>query len=141
MTEVVGNVFADTSFWIALVVKQDEHHHCAQAWSKAVSGRMITTRAVLLETANALSRPAWRSLAISLIEQLERRSDIEIAPLSDSLWNEAWQLFRTREDKSWSLTDCASFVTMQDRRLDDALTADSHFVQAGFRALLQSVPA
>ncbi len=31
---------------------------------------------------------------------------------------------------------CMSFVVMSDQSLTDALTADDHFRQAGFRALL-----
>jgi predicted nucleic acid-binding protein len=49
---------------------------------------------------------------------------------------QAVELFRTRSDKSWSLTDCLSFVVMQEEQLSDALTPDHHFRQAGFRALL-----
>jgi predicted nucleic acid-binding protein len=41
-----------------------------------------------------------------------------------------------RMDKDWSLTDCISFIVMQNQGLTDALTADRHFEQAGFRALL-----
>jgi predicted nucleic acid-binding protein len=37
----------------------------------------------------------------------------------------------------WSLTDCISFVVMQDRQITGALTADHHFEQAGFTALLK----
>jgi predicted nucleic acid-binding protein len=46
-------------------------------------------------------------------------------------------LFARRPDKSWSLTDCISFVVMADRGLTEALTGDRHFEQAGFRALLR----
>jgi hypothetical protein len=46
-------------------------------------------------------------------------------------------LFSRRPDKEWSLTDCTSFVVMQQERLTDALTTDHHFEQAGFRALLR----
>ena len=35
-----------------------------------------------------------------------------------------------------SLTDCISFVVMKQYDLHEALTADHHFEQAGFRALL-----
>ncbi|MFM5956954.1 MAG: PIN domain-containing protein, partial [Dolichospermum sp.] len=42
-----------------------------------------------------------------------------------------------REDKEWGLVDCISFIVMQDRGITDALTADTHFQQAGFRALLR----
>ena len=42
-----------------------------------------------------------------------------------------------RRDKNWSLTDCISFVVMKDRGPTQALTADHHFEQAGFKALLR----
>ena len=46
-------------------------------------------------------------------------------------------MYRDREDKQWSLTDCISFVVMADGGLADALTGDHHFEQAGFKALLK----
>ena len=36
-------------------------------------------------------------------------------------------------DKSFSVTDCSSFVVMKERRIKAALTNDRHFVQAGFQ--------
>ena len=45
-------------------------------------------------------------------------------------------LYCKRADKEWPLTDCISFVVMQDQGLSEALTADHHFEQAGFQALL-----
>jgi uncharacterized protein len=41
------------------------------------------------------------------------------------------------QDKSWSFTDCGSFLIMHDEGLTSALTHDRHFEQAGFRALLR----
>jgi hypothetical protein len=49
-----------------------------------------------------------------------------------------FELFASRADKSWSLTDCISFAVMTERGLSDALTADRHFEQAGFRAVFVS---
>jgi len=46
-------------------------------------------------------------------------------------------IFSRRVDKAWSLTDCTSFVVMQEEGLTDALTTDHHFEQAGFAVLLQ----
>ena len=43
----------------------------------------------------------------------------------------------TINDKEWTLTDCISFVVMQREGITDALTADHHFEQAGFVALLK----
>jgi len=39
-------------------------------------------------------------------------------------------------DKEWGMTDCISFIVMQDMEIIDALTTDDHLRQAGFRALL-----
>ena len=59
-----------------------------------------------------------------------------IVLLSEALCAVALQLFQARADKEWGLTDCVSFVVMQERAITDALTADAHFQQAGFRSLL-----
>jgi predicted nucleic acid-binding protein len=56
--------------------------------------------------------------------------------MSDDLWDRAFRLYRERIDKEWGLTDCLSFVVMKVRSISDALTADEHFRQAGFRPLL-----
>jgi predicted nucleic acid-binding protein len=57
-------------------------------------------------------------------------------PLDSGLLQRGLHLFAGRPDKNWSLTDCISFVVMQDEGLIEALTADAHFEQAGFKALL-----
>ena len=132
----MANYFADSSFWIALVDQRDSFHAKAVDWSEKISGQIVSTRAVLLETANAFSKPAWRMKAIPLIDHVQTRPDIEVVPLSDPLWNQAWKLFCERLDKAWSLTDCISMEVMRERGISDALTSDSHFRQAGFNALL-----
>lgn len=47
------------------------------------------------------------------------------------------RLYDARPDKSWSLTDCISFVVMAERDLTEPLTGDHHFDQAGFTALFK----
>lgn len=136
MKPALGNVFADTTYWIAPVVKQDQHHERAQQISLQIAGRLVTTAAVMLETANALSRPSWRVAAVRLMDHLLARHDVSVVPLASDLWSRGWELYRSRDDKAWSLTDCISFLVMQDLKLSDALTADEHFRQAGFRAVL-----
>jgi len=53
------------------------------------------------------------------------------------LFDRGCELYISRSDKEWSLTDCISFVVMRREELTDALTADRHFEQAGFSALLR----
>lgn len=97
---------------------------------------MVTTHAVVLEIGNALSKLRYRRAAVALLDAIERDPTIEIVPLSEELYRESLQLFRQHKDKEWGLTDCISFVLMRERNINDALTADRHFHQAGFRTLL-----
>ena len=60
---------------------------------------------------------------------------------TQELYRSAFDLFSQRTDKEWSLTDCISFVVMQQRGLTEALTSDGHFEQAGFKALLRAIRA
>ena len=68
---------------------------------------------------------------------LRAAADLRCVSMDGSLFARGLDLYRERQDKDWSLTDCISFVVMKDERIDEALTADIHFVQAGFRALLR----
>jgi predicted nucleic acid-binding protein len=97
---------------------------------------MVTTRAVILEIGNSLSRLRYRSRGVALLEFLETDPRVEIVPVSEDLYQKGFEIFRSRHDKEWSLVDCMSFVVMQDRGIQDSLTTDDHFRQAGFRALL-----
>jgi len=45
--------------------------------------------------------------------------------------------FVKHKDKSYSLTDCASFLVMKQFRIRKALTFDKHFIQAGFEKMPQ----
>jgi len=85
-----------------------------------------------------LAKQRYRAAAIQLLESLETDPSVEVVSLTDSLYRLAFSLFKQREDKEWGLVDCISFIVMQERGITDALTADAHFQQAGFRALLRN---
>ena len=71
------------------------------------------------------------------MESIEADPNVEVVLLTHSLYSLASSLFKQRDDKEWGLVDCISFIVMQDRGIADALTTDTHFQQAGFRALLK----
>ncbi len=136
-----SSVFLDASYAIALSVETDAHHSAAVHLSRRLESRatFITTRAVLLEIGNALSRSRFRQGLVNLLTDIEADPDVEIVPLSDELYAKGLSLLQTRPDKRWGLTDCISFVVMQERGLVAALTADAHFRQAGFQPLLRDL--
>jgi len=129
-------VFADTSFYLALFSDDDAHHDRAVALSKELRTPIVTTEFIVLELGDALSALANRALFVSLYDEFLRSRSPMIVPVSPELIDQGFQLFRSRSDKSWSLTDCTSFVVMQQRGMTEALTTDRHFKQAGFTALL-----
>ena len=135
-----NEVFLDTAYAIALSSESDKHHKRAMDLAEQLEKtgtRLITTRAVQLEIGNALSKQRYRHAAIRLLDSLEADPMVKIIPLSEKLYAQALQLYRERQDKEWGLVDCISFIIMTKRSLTEALTADEHFQQAGFRALLK----
>ena len=137
----MGNeVFLDTAYAIALSSSNDQYHKRALRLAKQLetaNTRLVTTRAVELEIGNALSKHRYRSAAIQLLDALEADPAVGVVPLSEALYTQALSLYRERPDKEWGLIDCVSFVVMRERSITEALTADEHFQQAGFRALLK----
>lgn len=134
-----NEVFLDTSFAVALASATDALHPTALALEQTIrlqSARIVTTEAVLIEIGDTLSSERQRPVAVRTIRLLRRDANVVVVPFSTSLFDESFELFAARSDKDWGLTDCVSFVVMQERGLTDALTADRHFIQAGFRALL-----
>lgn len=137
---MMAEVFLDTSYAIALSSSSDLFHQCTLQLAEQIeqgSTRLVTTRAVILEIGNALSRQRYRSAAIRLLDALEVDPTVEIIPLSEQLYAQSLRLYRDRPDKDWGLTDCISFIVMQERGITEALIADEHFQQAGFRALMR----
>jgi hypothetical protein len=135
--------FADTAFWIALFRGRDQYHREALAWQRYLVGTgasIVTTEAVCFEWLNAMSGIRTRTLAANAFERIRRDPRIEVVPHSKQLSGEAFSLFVARTDKEWSLTDCASFIVMSQRKIREALTIDSHFEQAGFQAVLMRLP-
>jgi predicted nucleic acid-binding protein len=132
----VNAVFADTSYYVALLNAKDRHHLKAIDFLRHSDCDVVTTDFVLVEVGNYLRRPADRPFFLSLVDDVENDEQTTVVAATRALRDLGLDLFRRRPDKEWSLTDCISCATMHDRGLSDALTADRHFQQAGFRALL-----
>ena len=132
----MNEVFADSSYWIALLSPKDALHEAARKYP--CPDRLVISLAVQLEVMDAFSSPPYRRLASLFWAMTSSNSDIVVVDLSPDLLKQAVDLFEHRPDKSWPLTDCMSFVVMRERKITDGLTADRHFEQAAFRALLRA---
>jgi predicted nucleic acid-binding protein len=129
-------VFADTYYFVALLNDKDSAHSKVVDFSNRYSGQIVTTEWVLVELGDAFCRSHWRPTFLSTLERLHESSQITVVEATHSCFERAVRLFASRPDKNWSLTDCTSFLVMEDRSISEALTADQHFAQAGFAVLL-----
>lgn len=129
---------------MALSRKRDQYHQNAVAWNQFVirnNCNIVTTQAVLWEWLNAFSDSSTRGIAAEGYRQSHNDNGIEVVPFQPELIRSAVELYRSRPDKNWSLTDCMSFVTMAQLQLTEALTTDRHFEQAGLKAMMLDRPA
>jgi uncharacterized protein len=127
--------FADTYYYLALLSESDAAHESALRLSRTMPRRTVTTAWVLAEVADALAAPELRSLFPSLYDRLHNNPNVKIIPPTAELFERGIELYARRPDKAWSLTDCISFVVMENYKITEALTGDHHFEQAGFRAI------
>lgn len=133
-----NSVFVDTRFYLAIINPRDKYHGVVRDVSAGLSGRpFITSEAVLMEVGNALSRLSLRHLAVSALRNIRADGRTEIITIDTSIFDKSVQLFSERRDKEWGLTDCTSFIIMQQLEIRDVLTADHHFEQAGFIRLIR----
>ena len=130
-------VFADTFYLLALVSPKDRAHQKALDFSAAYDGPIVTSTWILMEVGDALCRAPDRATFLKLLDNLANDANATVVPATQEAFEKAKVLFAARPDKDWSMTDCTSFVLMQERGVTDAITGDKHFVQAGFRALLR----
>lgn len=131
----MNKVFADTSFFLTLLIQGDAYATQSATFLSTFDGTIITTEYVLIEVGNHLSPRGQRHLYGRFVDGLRRHRKTTIVPAEPSWYEAGLALFRDREDKSWSLTDCITFQVMRQMGLTEALTLDHHFQQAGFQIL------
>ena len=129
-------LFADTFFYLALLRDSDPAYERALAVA-TLCQPVVTTEFILLELGNACACANDHAEFLTLAEGLRASPSVRIIPLDSHLLNRGIELMAARSDKDWPLTDCISFVVMEAERIQEALTADRHFEQAGFTALLK----
>ncbi|MCG3130477.1 MAG: hypothetical protein FLDDKLPJ_01239 [Phycisphaerae bacterium] len=129
--------FADTQYYVALLNRNDQHHARAMHLTEMFRGIVVTSEWVLAEVGSAMSAPRHRSNFARLLGVLRARQSVTIVPATSDQFQRGMRLYSDRPDKAWSLVDCISFEVMEELHVREALTADHHFEQAGFVALLK----
>lgn len=133
-------VFADTVYWIATALPNDQWHTVAREARRRL-GRveLVTTDEVLTEFLAALSKggPRVRLAAARTVRAMLSGSTVRVMPQSRSSLAKALARYEARGDKEYSLQDCASMNVMEAESITQALTNDHHFEQEGFTVLMK----
>ena len=131
-------VFLDTSYIIALETADDLNHDLTlKHWQSFIQElpRLVTTSYVFDEIVTFFNSRNRHAKAVEVGNRLLSSPSVQFIHVDELLFFEAWRLFQQYDDKSYSLTDCVSFVIMAQLEIRTALSFDKHFVQAGFQKL------
>jgi uncharacterized protein len=134
----MSSFFLDTSYVVALELSAEQYHSSAVShWQTVVKApfKIITTSYVFDEIVTFFNNRGHHDRAVEVGNRLLNSAYVEMLQVDETLFLEGWQYFQQHTDKSYSLTDCISFLVMQKRNISTALTFDLHFSQAGLQKL------
>lgn len=128
-------VFVDTGYLIALELSGDQNHRTAQKHWRTVSKSLpplVTTSYVFDEVVTFFNSRGYHDKAVEVGHTLLTSPSVQLIQIDERLFAEAWDYFQQHSDKSYSLTDCLSFIVMRRHGISKAYAFDKHFTQAGF---------
>jgi len=132
-------LFCDTSYFVALLNPRDQWHAAATKMEPLVEQTdLVTTEEVLVECLNLYSESGKHvRLEVSLyVRQLLLNPKFHIIARNEVSFLNALDLYESRLDKGYRLTDCNSMNVCRELGIKDVLTSDRHFDQEGFSVLL-----
>ncbi len=131
-------IFVDTSAWLALADAHDRDHAPAIEFRRRIVrgeyGKQVTTNYVMTETVTIIRRRIGLAPAMALANAVAAGKAVGLFWVEPVLHREAIEMMAAHADKSWSVTDCASFVIMHALGIRDAFAFNRDFAQAGFSA-------
>lgn len=133
-------VFADTLYWVAIVMRDDPWHRMALVTrDQNPDAAIVTTDEVIVEFLNAVSArgPHFREQAAWMAHDILTDSHVTVVSQTHMSLLNGLTLYERRPDKSYSLTDCISMNVMRADGITDVLTNDRHFAQEGFNVLIE----
>jgi uncharacterized protein len=134
-----AEAFVDTSGFYALLQEGDDmHSRCVNILAQAATSgaRFVTSDYILDETATLLRARGHGHLIRAFFDAVVASRALRIEWMDPERFGKTRLFFLKHHDKGWSFTDCFSFHLMHTLQIQDALTKDDHFRQAGFNPLL-----
>ena len=134
-------VFVDTAALIALISRDDAWHvRTRDVFSRLAREHqpLLTSSAVIFELLDgAAARGAMRPAAMRMIQSIRNSRQWAVIHVSEAHVRKGEDVYASRMDKAWSLTDCTNMEIAREHSVTEVLSSDSDFVQAGFTVLLR----
>jgi predicted nucleic acid-binding protein len=134
-------LFLDTGYLIALEASDDQYHKMALAhWQNLTRSlpSLVTTSFVFDEVVTFFNGRNRHTKSVEIGSLLLESPSVKLVHIDQPVFQAAWSYFIRHSDKSYSFTDCVSFIVMRRLGIRTALTFDKHFSQAGFMQLPES---
>ena len=128
-------VFVDASAWIVAADGDHPSHAAVVRVMRGARGRLHTSSYVFDEVVTLCRRRYGHARAAKLGIALRSDPGIHLLRVTPEDEAEAWRLFLAPPDKTYSFTDCTSFVLMRRLGIEEAVTLDADFTREGFRSL------
>ena len=127
------SVFADTSFFIALLDDGDDMHGDAVVqWRRAAAEHLpvLTSNYVVVESCAVLQRhmgvPAVRRFVRQIL------GPVEVHWVTSADHERALEALLVADRRNLSMVDCVSFEVMRRLDIRECLAFDRHFAEQGF---------
>jgi predicted nucleic acid-binding protein len=127
--------FVDTSAWFAYANREDPDHQRIRTALQTFQGRLITSNFIFDETVTLCLYRLGRQVAATVGEVLRDPTAVAMLRITPADEQNAWVLWLARPDKTYSFTDCTSFVIMRRLGLQSAIAVDTDFQREGFLLL------
>jgi predicted nucleic acid-binding protein len=135
----MNKIFVDTNYFVALINASDQlHAQAAQAEYDYIDHSLVTTEDVLIELLNFYCEhgDVIRKRVSEFVREILLDVRVEVIEHANTTFLDGLELYESRLDKGYSLTDCISMNTCREMEIKDILTKDKHFAQEGFKILL-----
>lgn len=135
----MNKLFVDTLHLAALINPRDQWHSKSVEVEIAASNiDLVTTEDVLIELLNFYAEHGEfkRRKVTEFVREILIDVRVEVFSRSETAFLEALELYESRLDKGYSLTDCISMNICSELGIKEILTHDRHFEQEGFDILL-----
>ena len=131
----MNRVFANTSYWVAISWIDDQWRESAiEASEKIGNAEIVTIEAILIEVLNYFSEFRFdvKQKITLVVERILQNENTLVLLHNHEDFLKALELYKSRLDKGYSLTDCISMNAMRDFTINEILTNDTHFQQEEF---------